>query len=239
MSLPSGPIWRQLRHAAFALVWLVLAVMVYQARAELVDVLRPHARFVTVRVQLQRWLLAAVPLVLAGVCALMAARQVAKVRAASGAPAAARSAEEANWIRRLGWLQFEQLVENHFTHRGSRTALLSKLPGCPIRLAMIDSGGETLVIHCTQWKSEEVGYEIVNAFVNEISARSAQGGVLLTFGRLTRGALTLAAEKNIEVVSGIKLTRMLRDSGWEASRLESSAYTGFASSRRADTRRSR
>lgn len=239
MSLPSGPIWRQLRHAAFALVWLVIGVLVYMARAELVDVLRPHAEALALPVELQRWVLAAAPHVLAGVCGLMAAWQVAKVRAASGAPAAARSAEEADWIRRLGWLQFEQLVDSHFTHRGLRTVLLRGLPGCPPRTAMIDGAGAVQVIHCTEWKSEEIGYEIVNAFVNELSARSAQGGVLLTFGRLTRGALTLAADKNIEVVSGIKLTRMLRASGWESSRLESGASTGFGNSRTSDSRHSR
>ena len=236
MSLPSGPIWRQLRHAAFALVWLVLAVLVYSARAELVDVLRAYAQSLAMPPESQRWALAVGPYVLAGVCTLMAAWQVAKVRAASGAPAAARSAEEADWIRRLGWLQFEQLVDGHFTHRGMRTVLLLGLPGCPPRTAMIDGGGAVRVIHCTEWKSEQIGYAIVSAFASEISARAAQGGVLLTFGRLTRGASTLAADRNIEVVSGLKLTRMLRASGWESSRLESGTSTGFGNSRTSDSK---
>ncbi len=236
MSLPSGPIWRQLRHAVFALVWLALGVLVYMARAELVNVLRRHAEALALPVESQPWALAAAPYLLAGACGLMAAWQAAKVRAATGAPAAARGAEEADWIRRLGWLQFEQLVESHFTHRGLRTVLLRGLPGFPARTATIDGSGAVQVIHCTEWKSEEIGYEIVNAFVSEISAHSAQGGVLLTFGRLTRGALTLAADKNIEVVAGIKLTRMLRSSGWESSRLESGASTGFGNTRTPDSR---
>lgn len=239
MSLPTGPIWRQLRHAAFALAWLVLAVLAYVARAELVDVLRSHAEGLAISAEPRRWALAAAPYVLPFACGLMAAWQLAKVRAATGVPAAARGAKEADWIRRLGWLQFEQLVESHFTHRGLRTVLLRGLPDSPPRLAMIDGAGTIQVIHCTEWKSEEIGYEIVNAFVNEISAHSAQGGVLLTFGHLTRGASTLAADKNIEVVSGIKLTRMLRASGWESSRLESGASTGFGNSRTSDTRHSR
>ncbi|MEO8057297.1 MAG: restriction endonuclease [Burkholderiales bacterium] len=239
MSLPSGPLWRQLRHAAFALVWIGLAVFVYLARAELVDVLRPHAAALALPAEWLRWALAAGPHVLALGCGLLAAWQVAKVRAASGAPAAARGAEEADWIRRLGWMQFEQLVESHFTHRGLRTVLLRGEPGCPPRTGTIDGGGVVQVLHCTEWKSEEIGYEIVNAFASEIAARSAQGGVLLTFGRLTRGASTLAADKNIEVVSGIKLTRMLRASGWESSRLESGGSTGFGNSRSPDSRHSR
>ena len=239
MSLPSGPIWRQLRHAAFALVWLVLAALAYAARAGLVDLLRLYAEGLAMPAEPQRWAFAVVPYVPPLACGLMAAWQIAKVRAATGAPAAARGAEEADWIRRLGWLQFEQLVESHFTHRGLRTVLLRGLPDSPPRLAMIDGGGAIQVIHCTEWKSEEIGYEIVNAFVNEIAARSAQGGVLLTFGRLTRGASTLAADKNIEVVSGIKLTRMLRASGWESSRLESGASTGFGNTRTPDSRHGR
>ena len=239
MSLPSGPIWRQLRHAAFALAWLVLAVFAFVARAELFDVLRAYAEGLAMPAEPQRWAFAVAPYVLPLACGLMAAWQLAKVRAATGAPAAARGAEEADWIRRLGWLQFEQLVESHFTHRGLRTVLLRGLPGSPPRLAMVDGGGAIQVIHCTEWKSEEIGYEIVNAFASEIAAHAAQGGVLLTFGRLTRGASTLAADKNIEVVSGIKLTRMLRASGWESSRLESGASTGFGNSRTSDSRHSR
>jgi len=236
MSLPSGPIWRQLRHSAFALVWLVLAVLACWLQAELGAAMLSHADGLSMPAELRRRLFAAAPYALALVCGAMAAWHVARVRSAAGAPLAARGAEEADWIRRLGWLQFEQLVESHFTHRGVRTVLLRGLPGCPPRLAMIDGGGAIQVIHCTEWKSEEIGYVIVNAFVNEIAARSAQGGVLLTFGRLTRGASTLAADKNIEVVSGIKLTRMLRASGWESSRLESGASTGFGNTRTPDSR---
>ena len=236
MSLPTGPIWRQLRHAALALLWLVVAVFAYALHTELTDVLRAHAEGLAMPGRSRQWVFTAAPYVLVIVGVLMAAWHVAKVRAASGAPAAARGAEEADWIRRLGWLQFEQLVESHFTHSGLRTVLLRGRPGFPPRTAMIDGSGAMQVIHCTEWKSEEIGYEIVNAFVSEISAHSARGGVLLTFGRLTRGALTLAADKNIEVVSGIKLTRMLRASGWEASRLESIASTGFGNTRTPDSR---
>jgi hypothetical protein len=239
MSLPSGPIWRQLRHAAFALVWLVLAVLACWLQAELVEAMRAHVGALSMPAELQRRLIAAAPYVLALFCGAMAAWHVARVRSAAGAPLAARGAEEADWIRRLGWLQFEQLVESHFSHRGLRTVLLRGLPDSPPRLAMIDGGGTIQVIHCTEWKSEEIGYEIVNAFAREIAAHSAQGGVLLTFGRITRGASTLAADKNIEVVSGIKLTRMLRASGWESSRLESGASTGFGNSRTSDSRHSR
>ena len=239
MSLPSGPIWRQLRHAALALLWLVAALLASALHTELTELLRWHAEGLAMPAGLRRWAFDAAPYLLTIVCCSMAAWQLAKVRAASGAPAAARGAEEADWIRRLGWLQFEQLVESHFTHRGLRAVLLRGLPGRPPRTAMVDGAGAIQVIHCTEWKSEEIGYEIVNAFVSEIAAHSAQGGVLLTFGRLTRGASTLAADKNIEVVSGIKLTRMLRASGWESSRLESGPSTGFGNTRTPDSRHGR
>lgn len=239
MSLPSGPIWRQLRHAALALLWLVLAALACWLHAELSEALRVQADGLRLPAEWRRPLFAGAPYGLALVCVSMAVWHVAKVRAASGAPAAARGAEEADWIRRLGWLQFEQLVESHFTHRGLRTVLLRGLPGHPRRQGVVDGQGAIQVIHCTEWKAEEIGYEIINAFVNEIAAHSAQGGVLLSFGRLTRGASTLAADKNIEVVSGIKLTRMLRASGWESSRLESGASTGFGNTRTPDSKHDR
>ena len=106
-----------------------------------------------------------------------------------------------------------------------------------LAISNLMNGGQDAQAYSLQITDKQ--QQIVNTFAEEISARSAQGGVLLTFGRITRGASTLAADSNIEVVSGIKLTRMLRASGWESSRLESGASTGFGNTRTPDSRHGR
>jgi Restriction endonuclease len=243
MSPQSGPIRRMFRYASWSLVWLFLAALAYWERAALVGVLRSRLDWLSKPMELQQQVLAIAPFALPVVCGAASLWYAVKGMGATGSIAAVRGAEDADWVRRLGWLQFEQLVESHFAHRGMHVALLRGSSKFPARLSLVDSTGAIALIHYSEWKSVEIGYDVVNGFCGEIVARSAQSGVLLTFGRLTRGALSLASAQNIEVVSGAKLTRMLRSSGWDASRFRESASagasTGFDNSRSSDSTHSR
>ena len=218
-----------------SLIWLVLALPSYWVGVWLVAEWRLHAFALQTPAALPQALLAIMPFALPVVCAAASVWFAIRALAVLAAGVNDRNADEDQWIRRLGWLQFEQLVESHFAHRGVRTVLLRGLPAFPPRLSVIDASGATTLVHYAEWKTVDVGYEIVQAFVDEIAARSAQSGQLLTFGRLTRGAAALAATHKLEVVSGDKLIRMLRASGWDSSRFrESGTSTGFGNSGSAD-----
>ena len=219
-----------------SLIWIVLALPSYWVGVWLVAEWRLHAFALQTPAALPQALLAIMPFALPVVCAAASVWFAIRALAVLAAGVNDRNGDEDQWIRRLGWLQFEQLVESHFAHRGVRTVLLRGLPAFPPRLSVIDASGATTLVHYAEWKTVDVGYEIVQAFVDEIAARSAQSGQLLTFGRLTRGAAALAATHKLEVVSGDKLIRMLRASGWDSSRFrESGTSTGFGNSRSADS----
>ena len=219
-----------------SLIWLVLALPSYWVGVWLVAEWRLHAFALQTPAALPQALLAIMPFALPVVCAAASVWFAIRALAVLAAGVNDRNGDEDQWIRRLGWLQFEQLVESHFAHRGVRTVLLRGLPAFPPRLSVIDASGATTLVHYAEWKTVDVGYEIVQAFVDEIAARSAQSGQVLTFGRLTRGATSLAATHKLEVVSGDKLIRMLRASGWDSSRFrESGTSTGFGNSRSADS----
>lgn len=225
-----------IRSGWWSLILLVLALPSYWGGVWLVVEWRLHVFAQQTPPALAQALLPIVPCALPIICAAASVWFAIRALTVLGAGVTDQNGDEDQWIRRLGWLQFEQLVESHFAHRGVRTVLLQGLPQFPPRLSVIDASGATTLVHYAEWKTVDVGYEIVQAFVDEIAARSAQSGQLLTFGRLTRGAASLAATHKLEIVSGDKLIRMLRASGWDSSRFrESGTSTGFGNSGSADS----
>ena len=236
MNFRTGAARLVVRWGRWSLVWLLLAPLSWALWVWFVGDGRSPAGGVLLAIGLPPLALSIAPYGLAATCAAISAWFAIKALALLATSDTTRNGDTEQWIRRLGWLQFEQLVDAHYTHRGLRTVLLQGLSRLPPRLSVIDGSGGTILIHYDEWKTVEVGYEIVQAFVDEIATRSAQSGQLLTFGRLTRGAASLASTHHIEVVCGERLIQMLRASGWDSSRFrESGASTGFGNSRSADS----
>lgn len=227
-----GPRRRAFRRALWAMIWMMAAPLVYWAGVMALGAAQGRG---------VRWFgafrevsstLAMMPIALAVLCGVVSLWCAFSAWGALGSGATTQADDEADWVRRLGWLQFEQLVEHHFIQRGMRVALLRDMPAFRARLSVVDAHGATLLIHYADWKSNELGSDVVQGLANEIVTRSADSGVLLTFGRVTRAAASLAAESNIEIVSGKQLVRILRSSGWDSSRFkESGGSTGFGVSR--------
>jgi Restriction endonuclease len=227
---------RVVRCGLWSVVWLLLAPVSYGLWVWFVAVGHSRASAPLLLQRLPPGALLLAPYALPLVCVAVSAGFGWKALVLLGSAQVGRNGDEDEWVRRLGWLQFEQLVESHFAHRGMSTVLLRGQPGLPPRLSAVSAGGAITLIHYTEWKTVDVGYAVVQSLVNEIAARSAQSGHLLTFGRLTRGAASLASAHNIEVIWGEKLIRMLRASGWDSSRFrESGASTGFGNSRSPDS----
>jgi hypothetical protein len=175
-------------------------------------------------------------------CVLLMLRYAAKALRALIPRGRQQHDDRGEWLRHLTWLQFEQIVESYFTQRGYHITLLQKIPAWPARLSVVDVTGATFLVHYTEWKTTEVEPEVVARFTDEIAARSAAGGFLLTFGRLTPTAQLLADKARIEVISGDPLKRALRSTEWETSRFRESrsgASTGFGNSRSSDAPNSR
>ncbi|MEQ1685692.1 MAG: restriction endonuclease [Burkholderiaceae bacterium] len=223
---------RAFRWALWAVIWVIAAPLVYWAGVLALGAAQGRGVRWPIQFQGASSILALAPIALAALCGGASLWCAFSALGALGSGATAQVDEEADWVRRLGWLQFEQLVEHHFIQRGMRVALLRDMPAFRARLSVIDANGVTLLIHYADWKSIELGSDVVQGFANEIATRSADSGVLLTFGRVTRAATALAGENNIEIVSGKQLVRILRSSGWDSSRFkESGGSTGFGVTR--------
>ena len=238
MHSPSGKGRRAIREASWALLWLLAAPLVFWAGSSARGALQAFTNLSPNQAEWLPRLLTVLAYGLPMACVGMSARFALKTLGAAGSGTTARAKDEADWIDRLSWLQFEQLVESHFANRGLRIALLRGVSGLQGRLAAIDGAGVVVLIHFSEWKVTELEYEVVKRLVDDMAARSAGAGVLLTFGHLTRAASALASKNNIEVVNGEKLTRMLRSSGWDSSRFRESGSgtsSGFGNSRTSDS----
>jgi Restriction endonuclease len=236
MNVRSGAAQRMVRCGVWSLAWLLCAPLSYGLWVWFVGAEQSRVGGPLLLQSLPAGALSAVPMALPMASVAISAGFAWRALKLLGLAQVGRHAGDDEWIRRLGWLQFEQLVESHFTHRGLRMVLLRGEPGFPPRLAAVDAGGASTLIHYTEWKTVEVGYTVVQSLIDEIAARSAQSGQLLTFGRLTRGAAALACTHHIEVICGERLIRVLRASGWDASRFrESGTSTGFGNSHSPDS----
>ena len=234
MSVETVTSRRSLQGALWAAVWLACAPLAFFVCAFVLTLPQAQDALSTRPAEQLEWLLPLARYALPALCILVALRLGLRALAWLASPAAIQSSDEAEWLRGLAWLQFEHLVEGHFSHRGYRTAHLPRRSLMPARLSAVDDRGATTLVHYTEWKTTEIGFEIVKAFADEIEAREARSGVLMSFGHLTRAASSFAASSGIEVICGERLTRVLRSSGWDSSRFresKSGSSTSFGNSR--------
>ncbi|HEY9063638.1 MAG TPA: restriction endonuclease [Burkholderiaceae bacterium] len=110
-------------------------------------------------------------------------------------------------IEEIGWDEFEQLVTEGFVRRGYHA------PGG--RSAA--SGGdlllrrerETYLVYCRAWQNKKVGLSAVKTLQQAMQARGANGGFLVTFGRIGREATRMASAERIQLLDGTALKNML------------------------------
>ena len=70
-------------------------------------------------------------------------------------------------------------------------------------------GKEKFFVQCKQWRAKKVGVEIVRELYGVMSAHGATGGFVVTSGSFTEGAEEFAAGRNIVLIDGPKLLRMI------------------------------
>lgn len=120
---------------------------------------------------------------------------------------AARAGTEA--LSGLTWQSFELLVGEYY--RGKGYSVLENGGGGAddgIDLTL-KRRGETYLVQCKHWRAWKVGVEVVRELYGVMAAEQATGGVVVTSGRFTQPALDFAEGRNIELIDGQKLTRLI------------------------------
>ncbi|MEF7615876.1 restriction endonuclease [Aquincola sp. MAHUQ-54] len=126
--------------------------------------------------------------------------------------AAQRPAMDA--VNGMSWREFELLVGEAFRQQGYRVAetggggpdggvdLLLAKPGA--------NGSEKYLVQCKHWRAWKVGVGVVRELYGVMAATGAAGGYVVTAGRFTDEAVRFAEGRNVVLVEGAELVRMIR-----------------------------
>lgn len=115
-----------------------------------------------------------------------------------------------NALLDMSWREFEMLVGEAFRQRGFTVVEMGgNGPDGGVDLVLKKSG-ETHLVQCKQWKAFKVGVQVVRELFGVMAAKGAVSGYVVTSGVFTSEAKAFADGRNIELIDGTMLTRMIQ-----------------------------
>lgn len=117
----------------------------------------------------------------------------------------AKSALEA-----MSWREFEQLVGEYFRRQGfsvEETGGGGADGGVDL---VLSRGSDRYLVQCKQWKARQVGVATVRELYGVMAAEGAAGGYVVTSGVFTDEAKRFAEGREIELIGGDQLVKMIR-----------------------------
>jgi restriction system protein len=107
-------------------------------------------------------------------------------------------------LNKLSWRDFEYLVAEYF--RRLHFSIEETKAGSDGGVNLIaGKGREKYLILCKQWKTSEVGADVVEALLGAVSAAEATGGIVVTSGEFTKDAIVFARANKIVLLGGNEL----------------------------------
>lgn len=74
---------------------------------------------------------------------------------------------------------------------------------------VLKKGAETFLVQCKQWRALKVGVDVVRQLYGVMAARGAAGGFVVTSGRFTDEARRFAEGRNLRLVDGEALMKLI------------------------------
>ena len=113
-------------------------------------------------------------------------------------------------IRALGWRELEELVGEAYRRQGYSIAENARGgPDEGIDL-VLKKDRITVLVQCKQWRSVKVGVNIVREMYGVMTAKKADGAIVITSGLFTQEAKSFAADKPIDLLDGGQLFQLVR-----------------------------
>lgn len=125
----------------------------------------------------------------------------------------------------MSWQQFERLVGAAFEQQGFTVVETGRAGADGGVDLVLTRGGEVHLVQCKQWRALKVGVDVVRELYGVMAARGAAGGFVVTSGRFTDDAQAFAAGRNVRLIEGRALLRMI-DQVMPASRVVPAANAG-------------
>ena len=140
----------------------------------------------------------------AGVSAWKASRR-------RGLAASAAADPSASTLNQMNWREFELVVGEAFRQRGYKVSERGGSgPDGGVDL-VIRQGSEATVVQCKQYRATQVGVAIVRELFGAMTAEGASGGMVVSLGSFTRDAQAFASGRNIQLVTGSELQKLLQE----------------------------
>lgn len=114
-----------------------------------------------------------------------------------------------NALRTLSWQDFELLVGESFRLKGYSVVETGGGGADGGIDLVLKKGGEVFLVQCKQWRAFKVSVNIVRELFGVMAAQGATGGFVVTSGIFTADAQSFAKGRNIELIDGSELTRMI------------------------------
>lgn len=120
-------------------------------------------------------------------------------------------------LHAMSWQQFEQVVGEHFRNQNySITEYGGSGPDGGIDLVLA-KGSERFLVQCKQWRAVKVGVTIVRELYGVMASQGATGGFVISAGTFTADAHAFASGRNIDLIDGAQLARIMLESVSRAS----------------------
>lgn len=117
----------------------------------------------------------------------------------------------------MSWREFEMLVGEGFRLQGYQVAENFEAgPDDGIDLTL-RKNGEKYLVQCKQWRAFKVGVPVVRELYGVMTAKGAVGGFVVTSGRFTPEAEAFASGRNLRLLDGPQLHRLLKQARGSAS----------------------
>ena len=124
----------------------------------------------------------------------------------------AAGGKAADAIGGISWQDFELLVGEGFRQQGYQV-IENGGGGADGGVDLVlRKGGDKFLVQCKQWKAFTVGVTVVRELYGVMAANGAAGGFAVTSGRFTDDAKAFASGRNITLMDGDALTKLIKQS---------------------------
>lgn len=124
----------------------------------------------------------------------------------------AAGSKAADAIDGISWQDFELLVGEGFRQQGYQV-IENGGGGADGGVDLVlRKGGDKFLVQCKQWKAFTVGVTVVRELYGVMAANGAAGGFVVTSGRFTDDAKAFASGRNITLMDGDALAKLIKQS---------------------------
>jgi YVTN family beta-propeller protein len=123
-------------------------------------------------------------------------------------PTASRDSDGIEWLRRLGWRQFEELIGAAYQRHGYHVIDTGKGADGGVDLILV-RGGERIFVQCKNWTAWRVGVRQVRELKGVVATEGATGGIVVTSGRFTKEAAVFARQAGVALLDGPQVVQLV------------------------------